>query len=71
MLNQQLHYTTARRETEIRTNSKLSKTDTNTCTVAVGMSLHLLVPSTAIQNYIAMEIFQQTVNLVPPRPSGR
>ena len=48
-----------------------TRTDTNTCTIVVGMSLHLLVPSTATQNYIAMEMFQQTVNLVPPRLSGR
>ena len=57
---------TAGRETEIRTNSKLSRTDTNTCIVVVGMSLHPLVPSTAIQNYTAVEMFQHAVNLVPP-----
>ena len=64
-MNHHFITTNCQRETEIRTNSKLSRTDTNTCTVVVGMSLHPPVPSTAIQNYTAVEMFQHTVNFVP------
>ena len=44
--------------------------NTNTIdTIGVHGNVHPLMPSTAIQNYTAMKMFQHTVNLVPHCPT--
>ena len=63
LFNQQHYEWIARRDPEITLH------DHTIDTIVVHGNVHPLVPSTAIQNYTAMKMFQHTVNLVPHCPT--